>query len=762
MSWKGICGLLDKVDHETACCMEKLEMPAIDTLLYMGSILKNIHCREETYLVIDNCQLISCDIFHELISVFSIHGNPNLHFIFITQPIEVKQRLTIHRAEIYKIDVSAFYFEKESIDILFRMDGIYLTEEVLEKVFSFTGGWISAICLQILNYKRNGTFDYTVDIERLVEHAIWNRLNPKEKTFLLSVSILDRFDTCQAAIMMGRNTLPDEIERLLKSNDFIRYDPVESVYMIHSIFQKYLQKRFYHSKPKKYRDTVFRLAGNACAAVSQYYTAAQFFYKIKDFDAILSLPVNGEYLINHKEMNINEFIHTFVYECSEEILCKHPFILLVLAYPMLLENKIEIYSRLCHAISYTIEHNPFGLEQNKLDKLKGEFLFLLSFTEQNSEKRTEKRKAALEILGGPSSIIINNMPWTFGGISILYMFWRESGRLKTSLSDMKKGLNYYIKLTNGHGAGADHALWAEMLFMQGKDDQAEILCYKALYEARNWKQTAICLCVEVVLARIAILRGDVNGYFTTINNIKGYAKTESDLSILRMVDLGLAVINLTLGVTDDIAKCFFDIESLRRTLYAPTIPYAQICYSYLLVMNKQDKIFYGIWEPIMAAAEQDHYIMPQVYYLIFLAVVERRNGNPVKAHSHLERSLSLALPDQIYIPFTQFPHMKEVLAELFLRHSSLKKEFAANVHALETLCSRQEQGVNKIKNAVIKDKSPLTPREREVARFAKKRWSAREIGEELHISESTVRTILKNVYSKLDIHSKAELKSIDI
>ncbi len=55
------------------------------------------------------------------------------------------------------------------------------------------------------------------------------------------------------------------------------------------------------------------------------------------------------------------------------------------------------------------------------------------------------------------------------------------------------------------------------------------------------------------------------------------------------------------------------------------------------------------------------------------------------------------------------------------------------------LGKRHEKGVK-----IISDKTPLTPREREIA-------------DRLYISEATVRTILRSVYSKLDIHSKIKL-----
>ncbi|WP_313153211.1 response regulator transcription factor [Lacrimispora sp.] len=51
----------------------------------------------------------------------------------------------------------------------------------------------------------------------------------------------------------------------------------------------------------------------------------------------------------------------------------------------------------------------------------------------------------------------------------------------------------------------------------------------------------------------------------------------------------------------------------------------------------------------------------------------------------------------------------------------------------------------------------MTPRERENARLARDRLSAREVADRLYISKATVRTILRSVYSKLDIHSKTEL-----
>ena len=66
-----------------------------------------------------------------------------------------------------------------------------------------------------------------------------------------------------------------------------------------------------------------------------------------------------------------------------------------------------------------------------------------------------------------------------------------------------------------------------------------------------------------------------------------------------------------------------------------------------------------------------------------------------------------------------------------------------------------------IRKKLLLSRSPLTPRERDIALLAKERLSAGEIAEALFITESTVRSALKKIYSKLEVHSKAELSRLE-
>ncbi len=758
VAWLGICELFSNVNVKVADDLKNLKMPTMDTLFYMTSYLRDFSCQTETYLVVDNYQLVNCDIPRELISVFSMHGNPKLHMIFITQQLEAKQQISIHNNNIHTINASAFLFDREDTVRLFRMEGIRLTDDELKKILMSTEGWVSAIRLQIKNFLEIGFFDLTTtDIGQLVEKAIWNRLTPEEKAFFLLVSVLDSFTIRQAAIMLNQEILPEKIDELLKNNDFIRYLPDMCMYSMHSILQDYLRDRFYNQMPADYQNQTFRKAGVSCTAILQYYSAAEFFYKIKDFDAILSLPFSREYLYKHKGKNLSVFIITIVNECPEEILCKYPLTMIVFGYYTILDGQTETYRKLCSLLRIAVRCDS-DFDRESLRKIRGEYTLLVTLGEFNDISKVNKgHETALKILGKPSIMIKSDIPMLFATTSVLNMFWRESGELENELQQIDIGAHLYHKIGQGHGIGYNTVMRAEALLMRGEDNEAEILCHKALYEARSYYQTDMCICAELVLARIAILRGEVKGYFTAIKNMQDYAKADSNLYVLHMVEYCMSIIGLLLGIKYYVAPWLYDMESIKNVLYAPVIPHAQILYLNLLLMENRYPEFYGISQLIpdksKNANENIKYMMPQVYYLKFLAIAKYNNGDRFAAQEYLKQALSIAMPDKIYLPFAQEAGQLNSLLES-LRNSVSDKD---GINAIIKLGRRQERGMKIIKKAINSDKSPLTPREREIAQLARDRLSAREIAGKLYISETTVRTILRSVYSKLDIHSRTEL-----
>lgn len=192
----------------------------------------------------------------------------------------------------------------------------------------------------------------------------------------------------------------------------------------------------------------------------------------------------------------------------------------------------------------------------------------------------------------------------------------------------------------------------------------------------------------------------------------------------------------------------------------------------------------GLIDNTASMAKEMNYILPQVYCFIFKARVCYTNGREREALENLKEALVLAYPDRIFLPFAQFEFMGDILCKARIYpvtnrdifsvspNSGKAENSASSLQVLETipggkavfnnimsLYKRYHKGRNIINNALNQGKSPLTPREREVALLAKTRLSHKEIAEKLYISKATVRTILYNVYNKLGIHSKTELSN---
>ncbi len=761
LAWAEICGLFAGINSKAADDMKTLKIPTMETLFSMKAYLKNLKCRRKTYLVIDNYHLINFDIHRELINVFSMHENPGLHMIFITQQLDSRERPSVHNNNIYRIGAPAFFFDREGIFSLFRMEGFRLAEGELENIYKTTEGWISAIRLQLINYKETGSFVPSSGIEELVETAIWNRLVPSEKDFLLRVSVFDSFTARQAVAMLDREAVPGSIEVRLKTSDFIRFLPDKRLFIIHSILLDYLRNRFEFYQSKEYQKQIFYKAGLSCAAMGEYCLATKFFYQVGDFDAILSLPFTRQYLDAQKEEDCEEEVFAAVLrECPEERLCKHPFTVIVFARSALLNGYRELYEKLCGLLQCLLRREN-DYTQEEVRRLTGELILLEALGKFNDlSKIREAYDAVSRIWGDSPDIVENSLPWPSVFPTAVGMFWRESGGMDEMLRGVDELKPLYRKFSRGQSAGLGHLIRAEAMLVRGEDGEAEILCHKALYEARISKQLSICIYAELCLARVFILRGDTESFYAAMGNIQRYAVEHPDAVIRRMVDMCMSIISLLLGIKDYVAPWLYDMEGIRKSLYIPVVPFAEILHFRLLLIDKRYHELYAVSQLALDTLRKTDvkikYRMPQMYCLIFLAVAKYNSGDNLEAGRYLKEALDIALPDQVCLPFADHECMADLLAGLNRR--SIKEEIpSGSFTVLLSLCKRHANGVAMIKKALLQNQSPLTPREREIALLAKKRMSAKEIAAKLYISEKTVKSTLGRVYSKLEIHSRSEL-----
>ena len=385
---------------------------------------------------------------------------------------------------------------------------------------------------------------------------------------------------------------------------------------------------------------------------------------------------------------------------------------------------------------------------------------LMSFTEYNDiVKMSEYHRKAYAYLkrisSAPrSSVFRGTMPWAVGVPSIISMYWNESGRLPELLDAMDDCLPIYSELASGHGAGAEIVFRAEAALARGDDVSAEVLCHKAFYRAHGAHQLGVCLSAELVLAEIAIVRGDADAYVSARNNIAKTAEEASQRSVFRMGELCLGVLDLDLGMTEGLSNWLYTIEGIQKTLYTHAASYGLLFYGHLLLHEKSHARLRGLTDHVLPLAQAMHYILPQIYHHLYLAVADMREGHKEKATTHAKAALRLALPDNMYLPVAKFYTELSPVFENLHTESEFK-----GIDELLALGARYVKDVEQIRNVVKRGESNLTPREKEVAVLAQERLSAGVIAAKLFISVNTVNTILKNVYRKLGVAGKSDLKN---
>lgn len=753
-AWAGICALFAGSEDSIAEELSELGEPTPENLAGIASLISGYSSPDPKFLVIDNYQLFDSPVRKRCIAAFAACRDENLHIILVTQPLRDEEGgSTFHPQQHLCITARDLFFDSACIAEYCRLMGIAITAEKIEAVQTAARGWVAAIRLQLQHYRHTGSLADFSDIRPLVETAIWNRLSRDERNLMMGLSLLDAFNTRQAAIMSDGMALPDTVAELLSQDFFIRHVADRQAYVMHSILQDYLRERF-AMEAAEFRAAMHRKAAMASLDTGDLFQAAHFFLEVEDYRAILSLPMSTQYVYDNQERDITSLFERLMDRCPLEVLREYPVFLVLMAYNFFRRGSRAYFLRATDVLRKLLEDSGKG-QGPEWERACGEYAMLMSFTEYNDIARMGAfHSRALQHLQAVSDnprseVFRGTMP--FGTASVLCLYWNRIGGLSRLLDLMDTYLPVYSDLASGHGAGAEHIFRAEAALAAGDDTTAELMAHKATYRGRNAGQYGVCLSADLILAEIGLLRGDVEAYETARESLARNAHESGQHSILRLGELCQAELDLSMGRTEDIPTWLRDAAGIQRVVYAHSIPYALIFHEHYLLLKGRYTELQGLEEQIMQQASTMNYILPRLYYAIYLAIAEAKAGSMKRAVSHMEEALRLALPDRIYLPFARlatglkpiFPLLTQPVPE-----------------GLQTICSRREKGVSAILKNDAEESSLLTPREQEVCALAREQLAAKEISARLCISVHTVNTILKAVYRKYNVSGKAELSNI--
>ena len=161
-----------------------------------------------------------------------------------------------------------------------------------------------------------------------------------------------------------------------------------------------------------------------------------------------------------------------------------------------------------------------------------------------------------------------------------------------------------------------------------------------------------------------------------------------------------------------------------------------------------------ITEPLISRVVAERVIVPEIHLRLLVAVAYHQLGDDESAIMHIDKAITLALPDRLFGILAEYRRNFDNLLDdrLLLRD---KEAYAATKELHKTLLSSWTKLHNALNSKNIS--TALTVREREIARLAAFGLSNMEISKRLNIAVSTVRKIILTAMNKTGTEKRREL-----
>jgi LuxR family maltose regulon positive regulatory protein len=373
-------------------------------------------------------------------------------------------------------------------------------------------------------------------------------------------------------------------------------------------------------------------------------------------------------------------------------------------------------------------------------------------------------------------------------VSFLAGLFIQQGRLRRAAALCRDALH----LTNDcatqdqpplPAAGNTYGVLSEVLCEWNDLEAAVRIGREGVALGRQWGQADTMTFCSKQLAFVLSEAGDVNGALEAVAEAKRVAGRVSRWfgAIVAMVE---AEVHLDCGDIAAVVRWAEDGEAQPDDQNLIQNRQAYTLLSRLLIAQGRLEEATHLLERLMRQCEDIGAIGHLIKVLVQHAIAWEAQGKTGRALASLQRALSLAAPEGYVRTFIREGAPMDRLLSEILDAQQRESQILAQSHGLSG--SAQQQGRqaaaqggtadyahkllaalrNEMGNASIRGRTaepprpplvePLSARELEVLRSLRTPLSLRDIASELYVSVNTIRSHVKRIYAKLDVHSRAE------
>jgi LuxR family maltose regulon positive regulatory protein len=338
--------------------------------------------------------------------------------------------------------------------------------------------------------------------------------------------------------------------------------------------------------------------------------------------------------------------------------------------------------------------------------------------------------------------------------AVLYL---GRGRLRNAMSTCEEALQIADRYTRQSGrqlpvTGYIYTLMSDLLCEWNDLDTALRYGREGLELCQRWGQADALTQGYYRLAKVLHAAGDTAGALEAIQESKRVA---TGLGVSYAITAGAQEACIRLAQGDVAAAARWVQESglgvddeLKPETCIGHLALAKI----LMAQGRLDETL-GLLVRLLSMVEAAGAMTPAISILILQALVLQAQGEDEQALAALERALALAEPEgYVRVFIGEGAPVGELLRQAAAR--GIRLDYVRRL--LATLEKEPADAWRTFRLASSPLAEPLSERELEVLRLLTTHLSSREIAQQLVISVSTARSHIKNIYGKLDVHSRGE------
>jgi len=679
-----------------------------------------------------------------------------------------------------------------------------------------TEGWVAGLHLAALSMQGRedvrgfvqafaGSHRYILDY--LADEVFYRQPEPVQ-TFLLQTAVLDRLTGGLCNALTGRNDGQATLEMLERANLFVApLDDRRRWYRYHPLFAELLRDRLEQAMPDQVPE-LHRRASEWYAANERVYEAIGHALAANDVQRAARLVEEADpTMVMRGEVAT---LLSWLDALPDEIVRSRPRLSLSYAWALFvttqldaIEPRIQDVLRVLGVAFDYDEHWPEGLS-SQVENYLAEIAALRAFDAvyRGAAQRaialcrqvlTRSAAGSLMVRGAISSVLGDAYRETdqiaaasqsyeqaialssAAGHSFLSMVLTDDlARIRVSQGRLRQAAQTFQRVA-AWGGERRLPLYPVAQALVGLGDlarewnaldQAEHYLTDGIQQAEWGGYSRYALSGYVTMARVRLARGDADGAWAFITQAEQLAEKVGLAAFIAQIAAYRARLWLTPGGGDSAGKA--SRQNLPAAVrwaracglsiygepgYAHEIEHLTLARVRLAEARQSPTTvdlapLFHLLAQLLQAAEKSGRIGSAIEILMLQALAWQIRGDPAKTMIALERALALAEPEG-YVRL--FVDEGAPMAGL-LRQAASRALFPDYVARLSSVFGEQPD-TSPARRALTE---PLTERELEVLRLMAAGLSNREIARELSVALSTAKAHARQIFDKLDVHSRTQ------